>query len=316
MARYGYCFTLNNYTPANEVTLQGAIGQCGISYLSYGREVGEQGTPHLQGYLQSNQKNKSRFHQKLGIYVMPQERSAIQARNYTQKDGDFWESGEFNDSIKGSMEKKPGARNDLEEVKKAINSGISYDEICETHFQQAAMYGRFIKERIQARDSNTQLDSLRKGFESSALRPWQQDLLDVVTDNPHPRQILWIWEKDGNTGKSWLANYLGTLYSACVLNAGRKTDMAYIYSQKPAPIVIFDLPRTTEASEDRKHILDGTYSLAEDLKNGRITSTKYESKTIFFSTPHVIFFANFEPDYTKWSSDRYAVKNLNVLSFD
>ena len=84
-----------------------------------------------------------------------------------------------------------------------------------------------------------------------------------------------------------------------------------VYAQKPTKIVLFDLSRTTETSEDsRKHYLDGIYSLAEDLKNGRIVSTKYESKTVFFPPPHVIFFANFEPDYTKWSEDRYFVTKL------
>jgi hypothetical protein len=51
--------------------------------------------------------------------------------------------------------------------------------------------------------------------------------------------------------------------------------------------------------------------LAEELKNGILVSGKYESKTVVFKVPHVIFFANFEPDMTKWSSDRYFVKNID-----
>ena len=86
--------------------------------------------------------------------------------------------------------------------------------------------------------------------------------------------------------------------------------MAYIYAQNPTKTVLFDLSRTTEVTEDSKHRLDGIYSLAEDLKNGRVVSTKYDSKTIFFPIPHVIFFANFEPDFTKWSADRYNVIRL------
>ena len=49
------------------------------------------------------------------------------------------------------------------------------------------------------------------------------------------------------------------------------------------------------------------------LKNGRVVSTKYDSKTIFFPIPHVIFFANFEPDYTKWSADLYNVIKLGIM---
>ena len=107
-----------------------------------------------------------------------------------------------------------------------------------------------------------------------------------------------------------MTTYVGVVHGATVLTNGKKVDIAYIFAQKPTNIVLFDLSRTTEATEDNKHRLDGIYSLAEDLKNGRIVSTKYDSKTIFFPVPHVIFFANFEPDYTEWSEDRYTVKHL------
>lgn len=44
----GWCFTLNNYTAADCI----AIKAIECNYLIYGRETGEQGTPHLQGYVQ------------------------------------------------------------------------------------------------------------------------------------------------------------------------------------------------------------------------------------------------------------------------
>lgn len=48
----GWCFTLNNYTDRDERMLADFFNnnpKC--DYLVYGREVGEQGTPHIQGYL-------------------------------------------------------------------------------------------------------------------------------------------------------------------------------------------------------------------------------------------------------------------------
>lgn len=306
MAVYGICFTFNNYTDVDVRNIKSAVGQRGISYICFGREVGEEGTPHLQGYLQGKQKQFSRLQQVIGSCHMEAAKGTdTEAIDYCKKDGDFWEAGE-RVTLKRVTK---GKRSDLEAVKEAIDKGETYDNICETFFDQSAKFGRFIKERIQARDSGKQQNALREQFESSVLRPWQSALLDIVTETACPRKIHWIWENHGNVGKSWMANYLGCLHGATVLTAGKKVDMAYIYAQKPTGIVIFDLSRTTEPS-DGKSYLDGIYSLAEDLKNGRVVSTKYESKTVYFPSPHVVFFANFPPDMTKWSPDRYFITGL------
>lgn len=307
MPSFAFCATLNNYTPAEVATLKN--GRPEIGYFIAGHEVGEQGTPHLQIYFQLKKQVKiTTMHNWPGwarmANIVAARGTDVEASDYCKKDGTFWELGE-----RKSMGRK-GARNDLKEIQDAINRGETYDEICETHFQQAAAFSRFIKERVQARDSTKQQDSLRELYNSAALRPWQQAIKDVVEEEACPRKIHWIWETEGNVGKSWMANYLGAIHGATILTAGKKVDMAYIYAQKPTKIVLFDLARTAESTGERSHYLDGVYSLAEDLKNGRVVSTKYESKTVFFRPPHVIFFANFEPDYTKWSQDRYFVTRL------
>lgn len=53
MARsYNYCFTLNNWT----VEERNAVVACTLpcTYVCFGEEVGETGTPHLQGYAEFN----------------------------------------------------------------------------------------------------------------------------------------------------------------------------------------------------------------------------------------------------------------------
>lgn len=104
----GWCFTLNNYTPIDELEF-GLIPD--LKYYVYGREVGEQGTPHLQGYLHFNNKKSLRqlkHHFPTGHFE-PRRGSINQAVDYCKKDGDFTEWGEkpCNDNIeKGSKSKE------------------------------------------------------------------------------------------------------------------------------------------------------------------------------------------------------------------
>lgn len=313
-----YLFTLNNYTE-DELNTITTTTYRDCNYLCFAPEVGEKGTPHLQGYIQVTKQiqwktikntwpgfSRAHFETAFGssednvTYCKgPYDKEVKGVRKVKPLNQDFWEYGQCRDIG------KRGKRTDLDAVKRDIQEGKSYDEICETHFEVAAKYSRFIKERIQARDTIMVQSSLLKDYEGSSLKPWQQELVDVVEANAHPRKIYWIWSEEGNLGKSYMATYLGVKHKACVFMGGAKTNLAFIYAQNPTKLVVFDLSRTQEAN-----YMDHLYSLAEDLKNGRLTSTKYESKTIYFPIPHVIFLANFAPDLTKWSEDRYDIKHL------
>ncbi len=108
-------------------------------------------------------------------------------------------------------------------------------------------------------------------------------------------------DESGNQGKSWMASYLSTIGAFIVTN-GKMADIAHAYNHEK--IVIFDLART---QADK---LDHVYQLMESFKNGRIFSPKYESVVKTFSPCHVIAFANFIPDHSKLSQDRWLVKTL------
>ena len=87
-----WCFTLNNYTQL-EVDALKACGNL-VKYMVVGHEVGESGTPHLQGFV--TMKNAVRFNsmkQLLGdrAHIEPAREKVEKNFRYCTKDGDFWE---------------------------------------------------------------------------------------------------------------------------------------------------------------------------------------------------------------------------------
>lgn len=305
---HAYVFTLNNYTDDDVAAYKASIGKCGVTYCIFGfEEAPSTGTPHLQGYLQCNHDMTARLNKALPCGAHKKALGSWQKNyDYCTKGGDHWEGGKADKDHKGAKANQ-GKRSDLLKVKKAIDEGATYKDICDKHFVEAAKFGRFIREQISMKTTNTELDLLRKELESVSLRVWQADVVDIVKSPIHPRHIHWIWEETGNVGKSFLTKYLKAFHNACILGAGKKADMAYLYTKNVSKTVIFDLARTTNPEEGKEHMLDGVYSLAEDLKNGLVTSFKYDSESVLTRGCHVIIFANFPPDKTKWSSDRYRI---------
>lgn len=300
----GFCFTVNGYTDQDLTRCRNLVGQRGISYLIFGKEIGTRtGNLHLQGYLQTNQDKFDRMRLALpeGAHIEKQKATSREARDYCKKDGEYEEFGQYRHI--GSVGQ--GTRTDLDRVKQMIYEGKSYDEITQSEFGTVCKHYRFIEKCCQEQDLKKRVASLRARLESAVLRPWQQALLDFVNEEPDARRIHWLWEPQGNTGKSWMKTYLVALHGAIAFDSGKVTDMAHIWSKKQSKTVIFDLSRTQEG------FLNGVYSFAEQLKNGVVTSTKYDGQMIISDIPHVIVFANFEPDRTKWSDDRYFIVKIH-----
>ena len=93
----------------------------------------------------------------------------------------------------------------------------------------------------------------------------------------------------------------------CVfIDEGKKADIMCCimnHDMNIKNIVIFDVPRDNGNKVSYKSI--------ESIKNGVIFSSKYESGYKIFNSPHVIVFANCEPEYSSLSSDRWVVKNID-----
>lgn len=123
-----WCFTLNNY---NEGDVENFQAWDEVRYLVIGKEIGENGTPHLQGYVELNRAltmaHLKAFNQR--VHWEPRRGSAKQASDYCKKDGDYIEVGEISQA---------GARTDISAIKTRIKNKESLVTILEdcTNFQQ------------------------------------------------------------------------------------------------------------------------------------------------------------------------------------
>lgn len=171
----GWCFTLNNYTDDEVDSLsKGGSDSKSVVYLCFGKEVGDSGTPHLQGFLYT--KTVKSFKQVKALlspraHVECQKGTTKQAIEYCFKDGDVTEYG---------TRPNQGKRTDLESVTSMIISGASLSDVALEHPTVYVKYHRGLRD------------------------------LKLTVTRPYVRQSvcgLWIYGEPG-TGKSHHAENL------------------------------------------------------------------------------------------------------------
>lgn len=138
-----WVWTLNNYTGEEEEKLTGERCEL-LSYILFGREVGESGTPHLQGYLECTRRVRVSQLKKIpGLqraHFEPRRGTYEEAADYCRKDDPQpYESGEPSGTTQGK-------RTDLEEVKEKIDNGASTLTIAQEHFGSFCRYRKSFAE--------------------------------------------------------------------------------------------------------------------------------------------------------------------------
>lgn len=144
-------------------------------------------------------------------------------------------------------------------------------------------------------------------FEKIIWKDWQKNIIDLCNTEPHPRKIYWIVDKIGNSGKSFLCKYL-YLKHKCIIGEGKSND---IFNQINNSIENNNIPKLILIDSPRSHENFINYSGIEKIKNGLIYSGKYEGGVCCFKNPHIIIFANHNPDKSKFSEDRWEIINVN-----
>lgn len=141
-----WIFVVNNYTEDDKRGWEEfAASHC--TYLTFGEEVGESGTPHLQGYMECKDRGIRRstisgWFRRKGLVLphleLKSKRSTpAECVTYCHKDGIFVEFGELKES-------EQGKRTDIDEVRSAIQSGeikTEWDLFQMVHSNSALRFG-------------------------------------------------------------------------------------------------------------------------------------------------------------------------------
>lgn len=207
-----------------------------------------------------------------------------------------------------------------------ITELVSYDELKHCSFRQMWTNWKCLSKYCQQTISDKPFGRIENGrvfrhnvkklpkaikiIDTSELYDWEREIIDIIIKEPDDRSIYWYWEKVGGKGKSTFCKYLTIKHNAIVLS-GKAADMKYgivKYIEKHGDYpecIILDIPRSMENFI--------SYQGIEQIKNALFFSTKYESDMVVGNAPHVICFANFEPDLARMSADRWRLRHIGDI---
>lgn len=143
--------------------------------------------------------------------------------------------------------------------------------------------------------------------------PWQQQINSELIVEADDRKIVWLWENEGNVGKSQFAKWLVVKRSAIILS-GKTADVFHGIKEylnanngQGPDIVILDIPRSMLEYVN--------YQALEKVKDGCFFSGKYEGGMCVFNSPHIIVMSNARPDESNMSLDRWDIRKIVSKTF-
>lgn len=292
-----WCFTLNNPTPEENAHLDelgSGLQRYGLRYLIIGREVGNSGTPHLQGFFISDSRLRLRSVRSLfgerGHYECARATSD-RAADYCRKDNDFSEYG----SLPSRNRSAPSVSDFCDWVRGSVD--LSEREIANKFPNLFLRYGdRLMKLADHISEFNV--------LEEKPLNEWQEWLHQRLIREADDRTVDFYVDEEGGKGKSFFCRWMLSKYPdrVQVLSGGKRDDLAHAIDTTKR-IFLFNLPRGG--------IEYLQYTILEQLKDRIVFSPKYSSSTkVLKYVVHVVVFCNEEVDMTKMTIDRYNINKL------
>lgn len=298
-----WCFTINNYTVDDEARLT-ELGQCrSVEYLTFGREVGDGGTPHLQGFVIFSGRKRFGVVQRAvagGAHIEKARGTPFQAAQYCHKEGDFLEFGERPVDRNG----RQGNRGQFAEYVEWCSEWYREHEAPpnerEIARQFPALFVRYSRALLSLTGHLCPTPSIQDG----ELRDWQIDLNNDLQAPPDDRSVIFVVDPEGGKGKTFFYRwfYSNNSEKTQLLSVGKRDDIAHAVDPSKS-VFLFNVPRG-----GMEYL---QYTVLEQLKDRVVFSPKYNSSTkLLLNKCHVVVFCNEAPDQSKMSEDRFCIIDL------
>jgi len=310
MTSQGWCYTINNLSTQEwKDSLSDKQRKALVKATQYCCMATQRAPTtqriHIQGYIQFN--TKKNMTNVKAILNAPQAHVEIQ-RGTAKQASDYIKNGTTNigqaqeDGVMLELEGKAneqGKRTDLQTACQLHEEGKKAEDILKIYPHLRDRAGKMVAHWKQ-------VESTKKPMILGVKIPIIKDKLYMMMWNwvhgDNPRKIMWIYSQAGGTGKTermkLLSNELKDVGEKEVMYTcgGRTWDLAYTWKETQS-VVLMDIARTNADAIP--------YEFIEQVKNGAVTSNKYESiQKIADKQVNVIITANEAPDTNKISEDR------------
>lgn len=233
-----WCFTVNNYKQYPEVL---PAAPPGAQYLVFQVEKATSGTPHIQGYLQLEKKQRCTFVNSMLEDLFGAKPHTEPARGSDQENEDYCtkeetrEHGPFRWGTRVPHAGKKGGRTDLLALKQGLDEGKSAKELMQAYFTPMSRLYRFANEYRRVMQSPRNFKTIvillvgpsGTGKSRTALQlaemlgpyyrvPEKHGSGNLWCDDYQGEPVFWIDEMDGNRMPPTFFNQLADRYPMVV----------------------------------------------------------------------------------------------------
>lgn len=246
----------------------------------------ETGRWHIQGYIEFNKALPLvKVKELLGdpsVHLEARRGTRAQARQYCMKpESRVVEPIEF-----GVWDTNERARTDLNDARIKIQAHKSWQAVLNDP-ELCNVISRYLR---WAREVFDNREIVMTDVEEIALRPWQNQVMDMLTEDVPPRRVIWIWSTASGTGKSTFFDYVCRQENIRVLPGADYDNTLYAYDGHD--IIWFDLTR----AQSHEHV---PYHALEKFSNRTFHLSKKYTCVKKFVKAHIVVTANIPPDELK-----------------